>query len=157
MTRQLCYLKAKINKQKSKQTKEQTNKQQRKTKMGREILPGNIRPRFHEMGLICSKGSVAQVEERTDPSGSLTTQGAASNQGDHGAPPGGASSCLWKLPGCHEVGGAGQGFLKNGPRAAPGCVDRQWWPRDGRRIGNFNLLQMGSWGTRRPLGSRREN
>ena len=113
------------------------------------------------MGFICSKGSVAEVEERADPSCPYTTQGTPSNQGDHGSPPGGASSSsyLGKLPMCHWVGGAGQGFLKNGPRAAPGCVSRQWWPRDGRRgrSGNFNLVQIGTWGTGRPLGSRREN
>ena len=101
------------------------------------------------------------MEERADPSCPFTTQGTPSNQGDHGSPPGGASSSsyLGKLPMCHWVGGAGQGFLKNGPRAAPGCVSRQWWPRDGRRgrSGNFNLVQIGTWGTGRPLGSRREN
>ena len=68
------------------------------------------------MRFICSKGSVAQVEERSDPSCPLASEGAASNQGDHGAPSRCSSphSDLWKISKCH---GVGEGIFKNGPRA----------------------------------------
>ena len=56
------------------------------------------------------------MEERSNPCCPLASEGAASNQGDHGAPSRCSSSQpdLWKIFKCH---GVGEGVFKNGSRA----------------------------------------
>ena len=98
-------------------------------------LPGNLRPCFHEMRFICSKGSVAQVEERSSPCCPLASEGAASNQGDHGSPSRCSSSQpdLWKItkyPSCHR--GALEPFLKRVERRKRGGGFKLWTRRTGR-------------------------
>ena len=75
------------------------------------------------------------MEERSDTSCPLASEGAASNQGDHGAPSRCSSSQpdLWKItkyPSCHR--GALEPFLKRVERRKRGGGFKLWTRRTGR-------------------------